>query len=155
MSQKFTGGCLCGAIRYETTAAPIESYLCHCRICQRHTGSAFWAGVRFPMEGFRYTNGMPSYFNSSPLIRRGFCIACGSTLEVSYVDPPWDDYEQGYEMALGSLDDPGELTPSYHFGAESMWDWVHFDGAIPRQRCDEDMDLQAALSDADFKSRTP
>ncbi|WP_041548911.1 GFA family protein, partial [Chamaesiphon minutus] len=48
MKTPFTGGCMCGAIRYECSAEPIAMGLCHCQDCQRATGSAFAAAVMLP-----------------------------------------------------------------------------------------------------------
>ena len=45
---QLTGGCLCGAVRYTTTADPLMTFVCHCRDCQRFTGSAFGALVVLP-----------------------------------------------------------------------------------------------------------
>jgi len=49
------GGCLCGGVRYEATGEPVFSLLCHCRDCQRQTGSAYNAAIRVPAVGFRIT----------------------------------------------------------------------------------------------------
>ena len=48
-----TGGCICGAVRYEITQAPVSVYTCHCTDCQRATVSAFSIGVAVPGEAFR------------------------------------------------------------------------------------------------------
>jgi hypothetical protein len=50
-----TGGCLCGAARYEVMKEPIRVYTCHCTDCQRATASAFSIGVAVPGEAFRLT----------------------------------------------------------------------------------------------------
>ena len=57
-----TGGCLCGAVRYESTGEPGFALLCHCRDCQRQSGSAFAAGWRVPAAGFRVTQGEPKLY---------------------------------------------------------------------------------------------
>ncbi len=54
-----TGGCLCGAIRYESTAPPNWVSYCHCRICQKAYGALFGLFAAFPEAAFRYTRGQP------------------------------------------------------------------------------------------------
>ncbi len=149
MSDKITGGCLCGTIRYEADQPPNEVYACHCRFCQRHTGSAFWAGAKFPEGAFRFTSGEPQSYASSPLIKRYYCAACGSSVGLRYVKAPWPDYEAGFEVGLGSLDDPKAFEPAYHFCVESKLAWPQFDPAVPVIRGDEDEDLAAAFAAAD------
>ena len=51
------GGCLCGAVRYRVTNAPFRTGVCHCRFCQRRTGSAFGVGVYFKKDDFALTRG--------------------------------------------------------------------------------------------------
>src|SRR5262249_25845785 len=77
------GGCLCGAGRYWTTAEPLTSTVCHCRDCQRFTGSAFGALVYVPKETLTI-EGMTKTFTSlggsgKPMLRH-FCPECGSTI---------------------------------------------------------------------------
>ena len=47
-----TGGCQCGAVRYEVSAEPLEVYVCHCRECRRQSASAFGISVIVPAEAF-------------------------------------------------------------------------------------------------------
>ena len=55
MKVPFTGGCSCGAIRYEITVEPVTMLKCHCRDCQQLTGSGFSPAVLVPAEAFRLT----------------------------------------------------------------------------------------------------
>lgn len=57
MTDSFQGGCACGAIRYECASKPIASFNCHCRACQRFTGSAYISGVLVPSAAFELTQG--------------------------------------------------------------------------------------------------
>jgi len=84
MKIPFTGGCSCGAIRYESNAEPIMMFKCHCRDCQQATGGGFAPGMLLPREAFRFTRGQLRY-HFTPSIRRGkhkrgFCPECGSRL---------------------------------------------------------------------------
>jgi hypothetical protein len=53
MTAPFTGGCACGAVRYECTAEPLGSINCHCRDCQRASGTAYASVLRVPAASFR------------------------------------------------------------------------------------------------------
>src|SRR5262249_39477954 len=79
-----TGGCACGAIRYEVTAEPIVTFNCHCRDCQKTTGGAYAPVFYVPANAFKITKGTPKYFGTtSEMIGdnvRGFCPECGSRL---------------------------------------------------------------------------
>src|SRR5215475_2718039 len=78
----FTGGCACGAIRYECSSAPVLVWKCHCRTCQQATGSAFNINVLVPAVALTFTKGEPTYYTvkaeSGGHLHRGFCPACGS-----------------------------------------------------------------------------
>ena len=62
ISVPFTGGCACGAIRYECSAEPVLSFNCYCRDCQRATGSAHAAVLLVPKDALRLTQGTPTYY---------------------------------------------------------------------------------------------
>ena len=55
---EITGGCLCGSVRYDVSKVPLDVAYCHCRMCQKNTGSAFHNGVVVPREAFKFTKGM-------------------------------------------------------------------------------------------------
>ena len=82
----FSGGCACGAIRYESTAEPVMMLHCHCRDCQRSSGGPFSSFVIVPTEAFKLLQGSLR-FHASPSeaggkTRRGFCPDCGSPIVV-------------------------------------------------------------------------
>ena len=140
------GGCLCGAVRFEVTGPPDKVGICHCRRCQRWTGTAFAVGVRFPRTAFRLTKGEPQVYRSSAIMERGFCADCGSPLIEWHVAE--EKGAEGVWLSLGNFDDPSAFTPEYHYGVESQLPWVQFDDGLPRYRCDEDPDLAAAFAAA-------
>ena len=79
------GGCVCGAVRYQVKNAPFRTGVCHCRFCQRRTGSAFGVGVYFKKSDFELTRGdLKSYEHKSDesgrWLRMEFCPACGTTV---------------------------------------------------------------------------
>ena len=143
---QITGGCLCGAVRYEATEPMSKGTVCHCRVCQRTTGSAFEAIVRFPRTAFRFTKGEPKRYRSSSIMEKCFCPDCGSTLTDRYLvrwgavtpDMVW--------VHIGTLDKPEAVSIDFHYGVESQLPWVHFDDGLPRARCDEDPELAAAFA---------
>ena len=77
MQVPFAGGCACGAVRYECSAEPLLGFNCHCRDCQRASGSAYASGMLVPEHAFRFTNGLPKYHpgvaDSGRNVARGFC----------------------------------------------------------------------------------
>ena len=145
-----TGGCLCGAVRFEVRGPPDTVGICHCRKCQRWTGTAFAVGVRFSRAQFRLTKGEPRFYRSSAIMQRGFCADCGSPL-VEYVATEKD--ADGVWLSLGNFDDPSAFTPEHHFGVESQLPWVLFEDGLPRYRCDEDPDLKSLLLSAPLHRR--
>src|SRR5215831_14466897 len=70
MKLPITGGCACGAIRYEIKTEPIMMLKCHCRDCQRITGSGYAPAFLVPAEALRVTSGQLHY-HFTPSIRRG------------------------------------------------------------------------------------
>lgn len=135
MAQKtipVTGGCLCGAIRYESTAPPVWVSYCHCRTCQKAYGALFGLFVAFREESFRYTKGEPKYFASSAKAKRGFCSDCGSPVDFWYHGHP----EMG--VLTGTLDHPEEWPADRrHNGAENEVPWLVIDDGLPRVRIED------------------
>ena len=79
------GGCLCGALRYEVTADPVRVTYCHCRYCQRATGSAYAVEPIFQRCDFHVTAGTPATYShssstSSRRLTANFCATCGTKL---------------------------------------------------------------------------
>ncbi len=101
----FSGGCACGAIRYESTAAPVFMLNCHCRDCQRSSGGPFSSFVIVPTAAFNLTQGSLR-FHASPSERgghnhRGFCPDCGSPVVANPDASP-----EITAIRTASLDDP-------------------------------------------------
>jgi hypothetical protein len=126
-----TGGCLCGAIRYEATGEPVFSLLCHCRDCQRHSGSAYNAAMRVPAAGFRVTRGAPKLYvktaDSGNRVTRAFCPECGSPLFLRVSARP-----DLVGIRVGTLDDPSSFRPEADIFVTSAQPWDHMDPALPK-----------------------
>jgi hypothetical protein len=119
-----TGGCLCGAVRYEAKEPPLQGFYCHCRICQRNYGSLFPATLKFLGSSFRITRGDLKYYRSTIFAKRGFCAECGSPIVFSYEGNPntW--------ILIGSLDHPEDwpLTKDASWGPSGHW---YFEAKVP------------------------
>ena len=124
------GGCMCGRIRYSADVENDEAYLCHCRMCQRATGNISASMKNVKKADVRWEK-EPDYYASSPIARRGFCQACGTSLTFEFPD------SENMDLIVGSFDDPSRLKPVHHFGAESMHRaWLNTEG-LPEYRTDE------------------
>ncbi|WP_164938749.1 GFA family protein [Bradyrhizobium guangdongense] len=106
-----TGGCACEKVRYECTDVPIVQLMCHCRDCQRSSGTAFSAFIMMASDRFRYLKSEPAFFEtvaeSGRLFRRGFCNHCGSQISAH-----WPTRPHLLLLTVGSLDDPSKFEPS-------------------------------------------
>ena len=127
-----TGGCLCGAVRYQAHANLDEAYYCHCRYCQKSSGSPVEVGVSVEPGTLVFTKEDPKYFDSSPIGRRGFCPHCGSRLVWMSPDrPDWTN------LSAGSLDHPESVRPIQHLCVESQLPWFSLADDLPRQRSED------------------
>ena len=134
-----TGGCQCGAVRYEVTEEPNWVGYCHCRKCQRAYGALYGLFAVFPLAVSRFTQGEPTYYQSSPWAKRGFCANCGSPVDFRYADSPT------LALLIGTLDHPGDWPPnSHHNGIESKVAWHVITDDLPQRRSDESDLLEAA-----------
>jgi hypothetical protein len=133
-----TGGCLCGAVRYAVAAEPMSAALCHCRMCQRQSGSAFIGYFSVPRAAVRMSGELRE-FAATPLAKRGFCPRCGSTISMAYLHEP-----DRIGLTIGSLDEPGLVPPRLHWGVESWAPWLKLEDGLPRQRTEEDPGFRAA-----------
>ena len=99
-----TGGCYCGALRYEADGPPAFRGQCHCRECQYITGGAENLFMVVPGDGFRYVKGQPKTFSRTDLeapVTREFCETCGTHIATK---PP--GMGGSVILKVGTLDDP-------------------------------------------------
>ncbi|MGZ8283903.1 MAG: GFA family protein [Allosphingosinicella sp.] len=130
MGEEVTGGCACGRVRYTATIDDDEAYLCHCRMCQRATGSVSIAFKNVKKAQVAWS-GEPDWYASSPIASRPYCRECGTSLGFAHPD------SDKMDLTVGSFDDPSRFRPTSHFGAESMHRaWLNTDG-LPEMRADE------------------
>ena len=122
---RLTGGCACGAVRYESASDPVFSLHCHCRACQRASGTGHGTSVMVPAAGFSISGSLSfhdSRSDSGNTVSRGFCPVCGS---------PVLNRNSGYpEMRyihVGSLDDPSVFKADAVVYSSSAQPWDHVD----------------------------
>jgi hypothetical protein len=118
-----TGGCACGAVRFRLTSAPMFVNCCHCRDCQRQTGSAFVVNALIETDRIDLVAGMPQAVpvptdsgNPHDVYR---CPDCHVAL--------WSDYGRrpGLRFVrVGTLDEPAALVPDAHIFTRSKLPWV-------------------------------
>jgi hypothetical protein len=115
--RKTSGGCLCGAVRYEIEGPLPPPSACHCGQCRRHHGAlgiyTLAPAERYKIKGDRNL----AWFESSPGIRRGFCRACGSKLF-------WERIGSGQlDVTVGSIDPPSGLKIGRHIHLDDAGDY--------------------------------
>ncbi|MBL0371727.1 GFA family protein [Rhizobium sp. KVB221] len=123
------GGCLCGAVRYTTKSEPRFSGFCHCRDCQRATGTGHCCYMIFDRSEVAYTGKIRAYSmigGSGEETIRYFCETCGSQIFGSGPDsdPRWSIY-------AGTLDDPSEFAPQNRVNTYVRPWWDHAPLDIP------------------------
>jgi hypothetical protein len=135
MAEEMTGGCACGRVRFVAQIADDEAYLCHCRMCQRATGSVSIAFKNVKQADVRWA-AEPDWYESSPIARRPFCSACGTSFGFAFTED-----SDKMDLTVASFDDPSRFIPKHHFGAESMHRaWLNTEG-LPEMRTDEHQKL--------------
>ena len=120
-----TGGCLCGAVRYEATGALRDVVVCHCRMCRKAHGhiGAYTASARDALRLVE-ARGL-KWYRSSAQARRGFCSECGATLF-------WDgEGRDTMSIAAGTLDEPTGLATALQIHVASAGDYYAVDASTP------------------------
>lgn len=130
---RITGGCQCGAVRYALSAVPDNVAICHCRMCQKATGTYFGAFAGVPIDKIEWTREAPAIFKSSSVVERGFCAKCGTPLTFRYTDKP------RISVSLGSLDRPADIRPNYQYGIEGRVPFFAELCALPGTVTEEDV----------------
>src|SRR5690242_8739398 len=123
MTDDLEGGCACGAVRYRLGSAPLFVHCCHCRDCQRQTGSAFVLNALIEADRVALLSGDPQSIGvptDSGRPHRIFrCPACQTAV--------WSEYGGRTEIRfvrVGTLDDPIALVPDVHIYTRSKLPWV-------------------------------
>ena len=127
---QLSGGCDCGEVRFACTANPINAYKCHCRTCQRLSGSGFMAVIWVLRNKWALTQGEPTVYvteaDSGRSLHRNFCKTCGSNLFVHHSAMP-----DTVMIVPSALDDPSVFKPRAVLWTSSAYAWDHIDQSIP------------------------
>jgi hypothetical protein len=120
MSEKYSGSCLCGRVRFEIEGSFDHFFLCHCEYCRKDTGSAHAANLFSSTASLKWCSAEQDVkvFNlPSSRHARSFCSECGAAL-------PYQDVDGGFlVIPAGSLDSALGIKPSGHIFVSSRAEW--------------------------------
>jgi len=124
------GGCLCGAVRYITEVDPTSATVCHCRDCQKFTGSAFAALVRVSKEALTIEGTLKTFSSlggsGNPILRH-FCPECGSSIAEEPGTRPGMVI-----LNVGTFDNPTVARPGREIFRDDGLPWIEVHGEILR-----------------------
>ena len=130
MTEPYTGGCACGAIRYEVSGEPAVMNYCQCRQCQRDSGNGHGAHLTFVGAPVTVT-GQASFWETvgegGTRKSRAFCPTCGAPVYLTLPDLP-----DVFVASAASLDDPARYQPQQVIWASAGQAWDHLDPALPK-----------------------
>ena len=129
MTEPYTGGCACGAIRYEVSAEPAVMNDCQCRQCQRDSGTGHSSHLTFVEAPVKLT-GEPALWatvgEGGTRKNRAFCSTCGAPVYLTFPNMP-----EVFVASAASLDDPGRYKPQVVMWASAGQAWDPRDPAVP------------------------
>ena len=129
MTKSYTGGCACGAIRYKVAAEPIMTNDCHCRQCQRDSGTGHGSYLAFPRKAATLHGEARSFDftgDQGVVKSRVFCLTCGTPVYMLFPGMP-----DIFVVRAGTLDEPERYRPQMVFWAETAQEWDRIDPALP------------------------
>jgi hypothetical protein len=129
---RVVGGCLCGAVRYQSDAEPALVAVCHCASCQKYTGSAFSVNLGMPADSVAITGASHATYEdragaSGKPFYRTFCSRCGSP-----ISGRGEAYQGLIFIKAGTLDDPSWIKPSAHIWCAEKQPWVVIEEGVPQ-----------------------
>ena len=126
MRNSAEGGCQCGSVRYRLNAEPLALAVCHCRDCQRQSGSAFALSLFVPRKAFRLLSGELKTFatvcDSGRTKECAFCGSCGTRI--------YHQGKRGMSIKAGTLDDTSNLSPDAHYWTKRKQPWVEIPDGV-------------------------
>ena len=122
-----TGGCHCGAVRYEVTGEALTHALCHCSDCRRSAGAPMVGWTMYTSDAVKVTKGAPKVYASSQHGRRHFCPDCGTGL--FYVNA--EMLPGIVDIQSATYDDPGAVPPRAHIQVAERIGWMERAHELP------------------------
>jgi len=126
---RFSGGCVCGDVRYECDAENVLMFNCHCRDCKHVSGGPCAPVAYVKLSSFRVTKGRLSYYATESMAmgenKRGFCGRCGSRITGG-------ETADGIGILAGSMDDSSWFTPQVDIQVEDAQPWDCMEPSRPR-----------------------
>ncbi len=123
-SESFEGGCTCREVRYRMTSKPMFVHCCHCRWCQRETGTAFALNAMIESDRVVLLKGETELVNTPSNSGKGQTIARCPSCRIAL----WSNYGGGGDrvrfVRVGTLDEPDKFPPDVHIFAMSKQPWV-------------------------------
>jgi hypothetical protein len=127
----FEGGCTCREVRYRLTSRPMIVHCCHCRWCQRETGTAFALNAMIEADRVELLAGAPELVVTPSNSGRGQKIWRCPSCRIAV----WSNYAGGGDkvrfVRVGTLDDPDQLPPEVHIFTASKQPWVVIPAGMP------------------------
>lgn len=118
------GGCTCRLVRYRLDGSPLIVHACHCRWCQRETGTAFALNALYEADRVVHLAAEPEVVMTPSQSGKGQRIARCPVCRVAV----WSNYPQAGPavrfVRVGTLDDPGQLSPDIHIYVASKQSWL-------------------------------
>jgi hypothetical protein len=131
MTYPLDGGCGCGQVRYRMQTAPLIVHCCHCRWCQRETGSAFVLNALIESDRVIHLEAEPEVFDTPSQSGRGQKIARCPKCRIAV----WSHYAGAGPIIrfirVGTLDTPDVLPPDIHIFTGSKQPWVVLPAGVP------------------------
>ncbi len=125
----YSGGCMCGAVRYEAAGEPFSVIHCHCHSCRKHNGGPVVTVAGFTAEQVSFSGTERKIYQSSPGVGRAFCGNCGTPLT-------WEgdggDMGPIVEFHISTFDNPDVLVPSAHSFHNERIAWFDIADGLPR-----------------------
>jgi hypothetical protein len=131
MTEAYTGGCACGAIRYEISGEPMAENDCQCRDCQHRSGTGHGSYLTFPDQRRVTLEGKATHWDvagdNGNVKTHAFCTVCGSPVYLTFSAAP-----DRFTVHAASLDDPGRYKPQAVTYTMRGYTWDHLDPALPK-----------------------
>jgi len=127
----FSGGCACGAVRYEIAAQPVRAFQCQCKDCQRDTGGGHASVLVFPRAALQIAGPVREISrqaDSGARKTKGFCVNCGAPL---YNKP--EEKPEFIGIYVGSLDDASGFRPEIVLFCSRGYAWDRLDPDLPKR----------------------